>query len=221
MPASNLTYLEVINRVLSRLREDTVAAPTTTVYSTFIGTLVNLVKAEIEDAWYWNTLRDTYTITAVPGTTSYALTSAGMNCVILSAFNTTSPLRMSRGTNYDFDEKFFNVTTIQTGTPELFIPAGVNSSSDMLIDIWPSPSSTNTLKINVYRPQADLSTATTVPMVPQTVLIEGVVARAMLERGDDGGTAAQLQEQLYRDLLASAVSRDSAQDDYELDWYRE
>ena len=52
-----MTYLEAINKVLRRLREDEVAAPSTSAYSKLIGELVNDANRMVEDAWDWGELR--------------------------------------------------------------------------------------------------------------------------------------------------------------------
>ena len=44
-----MTYLELINDVLIRLRETTVAANGETTYSTLIGKFVNDAKRQVED----------------------------------------------------------------------------------------------------------------------------------------------------------------------------
>jgi hypothetical protein len=166
MSASGLTYLQIINRVLGRLREGSVAANDSTEYSTFIGTLVNQVKAEIEDAFHWNSMRDTYSVSAEVGTTSYVLTGAGMNAVILNGWNSTTSQELRKSTNADFDQKFFGVESVHTGPVEQYLAAGFDANLDLKFDVWPSPSAANTLKLNVYVPQADLSSDSTVPLVP-------------------------------------------------------
>lgn len=222
MAASGLTFLQIINRVLKRLREDSVAANDTTTYSTMIGTLVNAVKSDIEDAFYWNALRDTYSVSAVPGTTGYGLTGAGAHAVIIDGWNTTVPLQLRKSTNADFNAKFFGVTTVQTGQVEQYLAAGVDANYDLKVDIWPSPSATNALKFNVYVPQADLAADATVPLVPQNLLIEETIARALAERGDEGAAQPMPGEKFIRaDLLASAVSREAGYDDTEMDWVPE
>lgn len=219
MSASGLTFLQIINRVLARLREDSVAAHNTTTYSTMIGTIVNQVKAEIEDAYHWNAMRDTYSVTAVPNTTTYALTGAGMNAMIIDGWNTTTPGPLKKGTNAAFNDRFFGVTTVQTGSVQEYIPAGYDANYDMKIDIWPNPSATNALKFNIFVPQADLAADATVALVPQSVLIEETIARAMLERGDEGAPQPQPGETFIRkDLLNSAIAREASHDDYENDW---
>lgn len=218
MAIQGKSYLNIINEVLQRLREATVASNGATAYSTLIGKTVNQVKEEIEDAWYWYALRDTYSVTAVPNTTNYILTSAGMNAVILDGWNTTTPQQLKRATNADFNLKFFGSGILQTGIVVEFLPAGFNSSNDLAVDIWPNPSSTQALKFNVYRPQAELTADADIPLVPQRVLVEGTMARVLRERGEDGGTGADRQEATYRELLASSISREAGHDSEELLW---
>lgn len=216
---ASTTYLQVVNKVLTRLRETTVATVTETSYSTLIGAIVNQVKTEIEDTWRWHALRDTYNVPTVAGTASYVLTDSGPDAVILDAWNYTKQWQMNRGTYHGMNSRFFSVgTSIQTGSPEMFLEAGLNTNFDIQIDIWPKPTAVETLYFNVYKPQAELSSGATVPLVPIAVLVEGAVSRAIAERGDDGGIAIQQQEAIYRDLLASAVARDAARDLSELNW---
>ena len=220
MSASGLTFLQVVNRVLGRLREGSVAANAETAYSTFIGTLVNEVKSEIEDAYYWNSLRDTFSVTAVAGTTNYVLTNARAHSAILDGWNTTNPGPLTRGTNAGFNDKFFGTTTVATGSVQQYLPAGVDANHDLRVDIWPNPSSTNILKFNVFVPQAELSADATVALVPQSLLIEEVIARARVERGDEDAPRPQPGETfICKDLLQSAISREAAHDGNELlDW---
>jgi hypothetical protein len=217
--ASN-TYIEIINKVLVRLRESTVSAVAETTYSALIGAIVNRVKTEIEDAWLWHALRDTYSLTCVPGTCSYTMTGSGPDAVIINAWNTTQQDQMTPGSVHFFDEKFFGVSTPATGNPTHYVVSGLDSNFDLTIDVWPVPGTaiTDALKVNLYKPQAELSATTDVPLVPQVVLVEGALARAIMERGDDGGIAIQSQEQLYRELLSSAVARDIGRDSTELIW---
>jgi hypothetical protein len=215
---ASTTYLQVVNKVLTRLRESTVASVTENSYSTLIGSIVNKVKTEIEDAWRWHALRDTYSVDTVAGTASYVLTDSGPDAVILDAWNSSQQSQMSPGTVARFNERYFGVTTPETGNPREYVIGGLDANYDLSIDVWPKPTGVDTLKFNLYKPQAELSNGTDVPLVPIAVLVEGAVTRAMAERGDDGGVQTQQQEALYRDLLASAIARDAGRDESELIW---
>jgi len=94
-----MTYLELVNDVLIRLREPTVATVTATSYSTLIGKFVNDAKRQIEDAFSWNILGTTITITTSAGTYSYALTGSGQKFQVIDVLNTTSNIGMK---NIDF-----------------------------------------------------------------------------------------------------------------------
>jgi hypothetical protein len=109
---------------------------------------------------------------------------------------------------------------VQTGDVSRYNVVGLDSNYDVQIDIWPNPSSTNSLKANLYVPQQD-PTDSTVILVPNQVLIEGMVAYLMAERGDDNGVAVQTQQQIYQDMLAAAITADAGDDPAEIDFTAE
>lgn len=218
MPAYNQTRLQIVNAVLSRLREATVATTSTTLYSTFISTLLNTVRTQIEQAWQWRDLRDTYTLTVNPGTTSYSLTSSGQFAQIQDVWNRTTNKEVARGTTRGFNQKFFGVTTVERGDVTEFNPVGLDANYDVQIDTWPNVNSTNSLRVNLYIPQQDPTADSTVIVCPNQILIEGMVGYAMAERGDDNGVAVQAQMDLYREMLAGAIAGEIGQDQSEADW---
>jgi hypothetical protein len=214
-----LTFLQIINRILPRLRESTVAANDSTDYSSHIGKMLNEVKAEIENAWMWSALRDTYEVSTTQGVTSYALTDAG-DCTIISAWNTTSSVQLLRGTNREFDRYFFGSgATIPQGIPCKYLPAGLDENYDRKIDIYPAPSGVFTLKLNVSKQQADLAADGDIPLVPQPLLIEETIARLLVERGDEGAPRPAPGETfILRERLAQEIAREAGHDDSEMDW---
>ena len=217
MPAYGKTRLQIINEVLPRMREKTVATSSSTVYATLVASVLNTIKTQIEQAWKWRALRDTYTVTASVGTTSYSLTSSGQFARILDMWNATTFEKVGRGTTSDFNEKFFGVDSVKTGDVTMFNPVGLDANYDLQFDVWPSPSRSNALKVNVYMPQGDPEDATVI-LTPNQVLIEGMVAYLMAERGDDSGTQYQAQQALYMDLLAGAIASEGGQDESETAW---
>jgi hypothetical protein len=66
-------------------------------------------------------------------------------------------------------------------------------------------------------PQDDLTLDTEVVQIPYTLLIEGVLARAIAERGEDGGN--QDQEMRYRNMLADLIAIENGQRVDETTWY--
>ena len=218
MPAFGQTKLQIINAVLPRMREGTVATSSSTTYAALVSSVLNTIRTQIEQAWVWKDLRDTYTVTVTPGTTSYSLTSSGQFARILDIWNTTSDKEVAQGTFADFNERFFAHDTVATGNVREYNVVGLDSNYDLQIDTWPNVTATNVLKVNLYLPQQDPTADSTIILIPNQVLIEGMVAYLIAERGDDNGIAFQMQQQLYTDMLAGAISNEVAHDSSEVDW---
>jgi hypothetical protein len=64
-----MTYLQAVNKVLKRLRENTVNSVDETLYSRLVGEFVNDANRMVEDSWDWSALRTTVTqtVTAADG----------------------------------------------------------------------------------------------------------------------------------------------------------
>lgn len=213
------TRLQIINAVLERMRESTVATSSSTTYAALVSQILNQVKDQIEAAWQWRALRDTYDVTVTPATQSYSLTSAGAFAQILDVWNTTTGCEVARGTTRGFNKKFFGGTSgVQTGDVSEYNPVGLDSNFDVQIDTWPVVTRSNVLKVNVYLPTQEPADATVI-LIPNQVLIEGIVAYLIAERGDDGGVAAQAQMALYQSMLSDAIAAETGQDESEIDWY--
>ena len=56
-----MTYLDVVNNVLRRKREEEVASVSSNTYSKMVGDFVNDAKRTVEDSWDWSALRTTLT----------------------------------------------------------------------------------------------------------------------------------------------------------------
>jgi hypothetical protein len=85
-----MTYLQIINAVLRRLRETEVTDVNETDYSKLIGEYVNSVKKEVEAAWDWNALRTTLTLNTVDGVFNYTLLGSGSRFRVSDVVNDTS-----------------------------------------------------------------------------------------------------------------------------------
>ena len=105
-----MTYLEMINSILRRLRERTVSTANESTYSRLIGQLINDAKDEVEEAWDWNSLKTTLTATTSSGVFSYNLTDSGQNGTIVNVLNDTSNVFMRYASNNDFDNWYLNMT---------------------------------------------------------------------------------------------------------------
>lgn len=203
-----MTYLQLINDVLIRLRETQVSTNSETTYSTLIGKFVNDAKRQIEDAYAWNVLAQTVTITTTPGTYIYSMTGAGQKFQVQDAINTTSNVGLS---NISFVEmnRFQNFTTPISGIPQAYAFDGVDGSGDAQVVLYARPDNTYTLKFSLTVPQATLSSDSTSVLVPDVLVVQNAYARALVERGEDGGLASSEAYQLYRSMLSDYIALES------------
>lgn len=208
---ANATYLELVNGVLKRLREDTVTTVTETAYSELIGIFVNEAKREVEDAWQWNCLKTTITVPTVAAQRNYDLTASHSRTRVLEAFNTTKKWRLTDLPDNSWINNLLALTTVQTGSPTHYDYAQNNTTSGTLtVRLYPLPDAIESLTFYTINPQEDLSTGSTALLVPKDPVIQLAHLKAINERGEDQGRAAEIQERLFLKTLADAISQDAA-----------
>jgi hypothetical protein len=194
--------------VLIRLRETQVASNNETAYSSLIGLFVNDAKRQIEDAFSWNVLGQTVNITTAGGTYIYSMTGAGQKFQVMDALNTTSNVGLQ---NISFVEmnRFQNLVPTVTGVPEYYAFDGVDASGDTKVVIYPRPDGVYNLPFALTVPQAPLAADGTVVLVPDYLVVQNAYARALVERGEDGGLNSSEAYQLYRGMLADQIALES------------
>ena len=203
-----MTYLELVNDVLIRLRESTVSTVGETTYSSLIGKFVNDAKRQIEDSYNWNCLAQTITVTTTGGTSCYALTGAGQKFRVNDALNTTSLIGLRNIEFVDMNRKL-NLGAPSQSIPSEFCFSGVDGSGDTKVDLFPVPSGTFTLLFDLTIPQANLSSDSTSVKVLDYLVTQSAYARALIERGEDGGTNSNEAYALFRGMLSDAIALES------------
>ena len=200
-----MTYLELVNDVLARLRETSVSTVTETTYSTLIGKFVNDAKRQIEDAFSWNVLGQTITVTTAASTSAYSLTGAGQKFQVMDVINTTSNVGLTNISFVDMNRKL-NFTPLVNSIPTEFAFDGVDGSYDTKVNLYPIPDGVYTIKFALTVPQATLSSGSTVVSVADTLVAQNAYARALVERGEDGGLSSSEAYLLYKAMLADYIA---------------
>ena len=203
-----MTYLELVNDVLVRLRESTVSTVGETTYSSLIGKFVNDAKRQIEDTYTWNVLNQTVTVTTANGTSSYSLTGTGQKFRIAEALNTTNYIVLSNIAVSDMNRKL-NFGTPVKGVPTEYCFNGSDGNGDTKVDLYPVPNGVYTLKFDVTIPQANLTADGTSVKVLDYLVAQSAYARALIERGEDGGTNSNEAYALFRGMLSDAIAMES------------
>jgi len=214
-----MTYLELINDVLVRLREKEVTSVTADSYTKLIGKYVNDIKTQVENAYNWNALVDTITVTTVADTYNYVLTGAGQQFKVMDVINDTDNWNLKYADSKKVNQWFLE-DPIQKGSPEYYNFNGTQDG-DILVDVYPIPNKVCNLRFNFFIPQAKLTNNSDVILLPAEPIILGAYAKAIVERGEDAGMQSSEAWQLYRSALADAISIESGQFPNELTWYAE
>lgn len=201
-----MTYLELVNDVLLRLRESAVSTVSLTQYSQLIGKFVNDAKRQIEDAYDWNALGVEIDVTTVANTYQYSLTGAGQKFRVSSdPLNTTSNVVMQNISVGDMRRKQ-NLLPIVTAVPTQYCFEGVDGNGDAKVQLYGRPNGVYTIKFFLTVPQATLSSDTTSVLVPDVLVAQNAYARALVERGEDGGLSSSEAYALYRSMLADYIA---------------
>lgn len=213
-----MTFLEIINGVLSRLREQTVTTNLETDYSILSGLLVNDAKNQVEQSHEWSALRKTIEFSTVVGQTTYPLTTAFQSAILKSAMNVDNKSYLKQQTK-DWMNNFTVLNTAATGNPTSFAYMGTDTNNYLQVQLYPTPDKIQTIKFDMVVPQADLADDTTQLTIPSQPVIQLAFAMALRERGETGGISAQEQFAVAQRSLGDAIAIDAYKYPDELIWY--
>jgi hypothetical protein len=211
------TYLETVNEVLRRLREPTVSSVNETPYAAMLGVFVNDAKREVEDAHDWNALSDTLTANTVSGLFNYVLTNSGTRFRVIDVLNDTDNVEV-RYAPTKWMNKQFLLANNQSGSPMYYNFNGVDDNGDTQVDVFPIPDGAYTLRFNLIVPQGTLTQDGTRILVPSHLVSMLAYAKAIAERGEDGGNLSSEAYALYKNALANEVAIERNRYDEEMNW---
>ncbi len=211
------TYLETVNNVLRRLREPTVSSVNESSYSAMIGVFVNDAKREVEDAHDWNVLSDTLTANTSAGIFNYVLVGSGNRFRVIDVLNDSNDTEL-RYAPTKWMNKQFLLTNTQSAAPLFYNFNGVDSNYDTQVDIYPVPDTVYALRFNLIIPQAELTTDSTRILVPPHLVSQLAYAKAIAERGEDGGNLSSEAYALYKMSLANEVAIERNRYDEDMNW---
>lgn len=211
------TYLDVVNNVLTRLREPVVTSVNSNSYSKLIGVFVNDAKRQVEDAYAWNALSSTITVNTVAGTYNYSLPNSKTRLKVIDVLNDTEDFIMKYAPTNWMNQQFL-LTENQRSVPAYYNPNGVDSNGDTQVDLYPVPDAAYTLRFNLIIPQPDLTSDSTRVLVPDHLVAQLAYSKAIAERGEDAGVSSIEAYSLYNNSLADAIAIEANLYPDELEW---
>lgn len=204
-----MTYLNLMNSVLRRLREEETSSVTSTTYVKMVGDFINDAKTLVGQAADWSALRETITISTAASDNTYSLTGGGDNIKVMSMLNDTDNCFMKYQTKDWFNEQLY-ISSAAEGTPRYFTYNGLDSNGDTQILVGPTPDGVYSIRVDTVKRQADLSANTDELLIPAMPVIHLAVALLARERGETGGTSTAEYFTIANQYLSDAIAIDAA-----------
>lgn len=213
-----MTYIDIINGVLRRLRESPVDSPAQTTYSRMVSDFVNDAKNIVQVAWDWEALRKDVTVTTVADTNTYTLEDVGAGYKMLSVTDTTNKRYLTYQPQTVIEKQLLNDSNV-SGAPMWYTFKGVDTNGDPKVVLFPTPDASTTINFHVVSRQGDLVAGTDTLLIPSMPVLHYAVALLARERGETGGTSTQEYFEVATRYLSDAVAMDAGQHPDELQWY--
>jgi len=204
-----MTYLNLMNNVLRRLREEETSSVTSPTYVKMVGDFINDAKTLVGQAADWSALRETITISTTASDNTYSLTGGGDNIKVMSMLNDTQNCFMEYQTKDWFNEQLY-ISSAAEGTPRYYTYNGLDSNGDTQILVGPTPDAVYSIRVDTVKRQADLSANTDELLIPAMPVIHLAVALLARERGETGGTSTAEYFTIANQYLSDAIAIDAA-----------
>ena len=212
-----MTYLQAINHVMRRLREDEVSTWDETTYSKMVGDLVNDAMIKVQQAHNWSQLVTELDVDTVASTQTVTLDGVGEGAQVWQVLNSSTKSYITSR-----DRGWMRMQTSLAGTPEgppsFFAFSSQATDGDPLLQFYPIPDGVYALKILVKKQQARMDDDADVILVPDDPVVQLATAYAFEERGDTGGQNNMTQFQRANESLADAIGLDYQRDPTLLTW---
>lgn len=212
-----MNYISLVNDVLIRLRETEVSSVNDNAYSKLIAKFVNDSKRMVEDSYNWNALSDTLTAVTATDIFNYVLVGSGQRFRIIDVLNDTSDTILYNAPTQYMNQQFL-LSSTNKGSPYYYNFNGTDSNGDTQVDLFPIPNGVYNIRFNVIKPQVALSADADKVLVPTEPIVMLAYAKALAERGEDGGLASSEAYGLYKTSLADAIALESGRYIEESTW---
>ena len=213
-----MTYKELVNSVMRKLREDEVARVDQNTYSKMIGEFVNDAKRYCEDAWDWSALRTTLTATTETGVFNYALTDSGQRIKVFRVIDDTNNRFLQQQTAQWMSNAYLTGNAPQ-GEPAYYNFNGVDTNGDTLVDIYPIPRGAYELRFECVQRTDRFTTDSQELTIPSDPVIQWAFGYALRERGETGGQTAAEQFIFAKEALSDAIALDAQKSPEDTIWY--
>jgi len=213
-----MTYLQLVNSVMRRLREEEVTTVDEYDYSKLIGDFVNDAKRQIEDSWDWSAIRTTFPLTTVAGTSAYPITDFTVRSKIISVHNEST----NQVVRYESLQRVRDLNLANNnaqGPIRSYTLDGVDANGNVQIRFYMVPDSAYNIDVYGVQRTAELVNDTDTTLLPTSPIVQYAYAFALRERGETGGQSAVEQSAFAKQDLNNAIALDANLRPEEVTWY--
>lgn len=212
-----MTYLQLVNAVLRKLREEEVTTVDESDYSKLIGDFVNDAKRLVEDSWDWTGLRNTYSITTAVDDALYSLTDFNTRSKILYVHNESRNITIPQEALQRIRQ--LNLESDSASGPVVYYAVdGLDTNGDVQIRFYRTPNAIENFSVYTVKRTNDFSSDTDETLVPDSPIIQWAYSYALRERGETGGQSAAEQAIFAKQELNNAVAFDAGLSPDETVW---
>ena len=204
-----MTYLNIMNSVLRRLREEEVNSVSESTYSKMAGDFINDAKTMVEQAADWSALRETITISTTATDNTYSLTGTGDDVKVMSVLNDTQNCFMQYQSKDWFNDSLY-IAVAAEGAPLYYTYNGLDANGDTQVLVGPVPDGVYSLRFDVVKRQGDLTSNSDKLLIPNQPVIHLALALLARERGETGGTSTAEYFAIADKYLSDAIAIDAA-----------
>jgi hypothetical protein len=214
------TFLSLVNDVLVRLREPQVTSVNENTMSALVGKFVNDAKREVADSYDWDAFTTSMTVSTIANQyDGYSLTDAGVRFKVLDVINTSRQYILEPMDHATLDIQNFGTLNPQKTTPFNYVFGGVDSNGDAQVKFWPIPDAVYTIRFGIVVPENDMVNDTDTTKLVKEPIVLNAFARALVERGEDGGLNSSEAYALAKKSLGDAIALELARSPENDAWY--
>lgn len=211
-----MTYLELINKVLDRLRESRIEATQidSNPFYRLVGTCVNDAKLTVENTgWEWSHLRGYDDVTPSADSNLILIPdSADVELSVNKVHNRDGAYFLEYRPFEWMEQRYINEknASLTSGEPRYFSTYYNDSNGNAQLRVWPPTDGSQEFRVHRSKNQAELTDDEDVLLVPALPVYTLAAALASRERGEVGGTPTSELFVIAERALGDAVAMDSA-----------
>ena len=202
-----MTYLQLVNAILRRMRDTEVTTWDESTYSKMVGDYINDSIDIVQNAWNWSQLIVELSPTTTTSQRTMIIDGIGELGQIYQILN-ASPQTRLMGKTRGWMQEQIRLAGTANGSPSTWAFNSQETDGDMTIDLNPIPDDTYTLRVLCKKHQAAMSADATVLLIPDQPVIQQALAFLLEERGDTGGSNNMTQQGRADRVLADYVGLD-------------